>query len=297
VEAGPEVDLQLHFLLIVEEAGNARVLLGREGDGRHAPGLGVVPRPGRLHPEHAPFAVRERHERGDFLVHGELGGLLAELAAAGVVAAGGVALRRDLIVGQLRQLFIRVALECGLVLRLHLLRLGGHDDRAGELSLVLLEVFLRLQLHLHDLAANGTAGGGRPGHRERVELLCVGDEHAYRAVVGRPAAAELVRLEMGVGEAHLRQLVTRPLVGLLHARRAGQSRADAVGERSRVVHDFRVAKAFLADAGDGGEVLCGEGERGQQRHGQPQLHSSSLQSMVDGMFDFAKSEASISCGV
>lgn len=55
---------------------------------------------------------------------------------------------------------------------------------------------------------------------------------------------------MRVREAPLGELVARPLIRLLHVRRAGQSRADVVGEVAHNVHHLTVTEFFLAHTGD-----------------------------------------------
>ena len=59
---------------------------------------------------------------------------------------------------------------------------------------------------------------------------------------------------MRVAQAHGGELIARPLVGALHVGRSGEALADRIHQAGGVVHDFGIAKAFVANAGDGFEI-------------------------------------------
>ena len=96
---------------------------------------------------------------------------------------------------------------------------------------------------------------GGPGRGLGDEYGRIRRGHAEPGVVLLPSHAELTPVfEVGVAAAHLGELVARPLIGLFHVGRAGEARADAVGQAAAVFHDVGVLEAFGADAVVDGEV-------------------------------------------
>ena len=64
---------------------------------------------------------------------------------------------------------------------------------------------------------------------------------------------------MSVNAAHRGELIAGPGIGFGHVGRAGEARADAVGERGGIFHDVRALQALFADALIHGEVELFDG--------------------------------------
>ena len=128
---------------------------------------------------------------------------------------------------------------------------GGQDDRALDLPLEPGEVGLGLGVEVDDRRDQRALGAGRPrlGIGDQRDALRL--DHLGREPLERPAAAERPpRLEVGVGQPPRRQSVARPLVRALHVRRAGQPRADHVGQVAQGRHDLRLLEPLFLDAVD-----------------------------------------------
>ena len=104
-------------------------------------------------------------------------------------------------------------------------------------------------------AVTGPLVGGRPGRGLGDEDGGIGGGHADPGVELLPAHAEFTPVvELGVDAAHRSELIAGPGIGFGHVGRTGEAGADVVGEGGAVVHDMGMEEAFLADAGDHGEV-------------------------------------------
>jgi hypothetical protein len=176
------------------------------------------------------------------------------LALEGAPAPARFALLLRFEGGQAVELLPGVALDPGLLRVLALLARVEEEDLAGELSLVLLEVLLGLEVHPHHLAADRAVRprGPRLGNGREGDLP--GRHQAHGGLAERPSPAEGVRLQVGIGEPPLLQLVARPLVRLLELGRAGDPGADAVGQMGDGLHHLGMVKPLVADAGDHLEV-------------------------------------------
>ena len=129
------------------------------------------------------------------------------------------------------------------------------NDLALELALPLVEVGGVLNTRYTGLAGDGPVGRRRPGSGLHPERLGVGRDHPRPGVDLLPAHAEVAPvLEVRVLEADLGQRVAGPGIGLGHVGRAGEPRADAVGERVAKLHHLAVLEALVANPRIHGEV-------------------------------------------
>ncbi len=146
-------------------------------------------------------------------------------------------------------------------------------DHAREFAAILFKVFLLLDVDANALAGDDAVGAGSPGFRVDDERDNVGRGHAGVDVLIGPSAAEgPPRLEVRVAQAHGGELVASPLVGALHVGRSGEPFADRIHQAGGKFHDFGIAEAFVANAGDGLEInlllrLHGGNQREKQRDG------------------------------
>jgi hypothetical protein len=84
--------------------------------------------------------------------------------------------------------------------------------------------------------------------------------HADPGVELLPAHTELAPVfEMRIDEAETRELIARPVIGLLHIGRAGKAAANVVVERRGELHHMRVTEAFFTNTGVGVEVELFDG--------------------------------------
>ena len=170
--------------------------------------------PGRLHEQRAAVALTAGlDEQGGSLLGQELRFLALELvpwAAAPTPARLGR-------VGQRQQLGIGLAFGERFPASGDLADRARQDDRPFELPFISGEIGLGLGVEVDDPGFERAVGAGRPRLGETDQRDALGLDHLRREPLERPAAPERPpRLEVGVGQAPCRQLVTRPLVGPLH---------------------------------------------------------------------------------
>ena len=168
-------------------------------------------------------------------------------------------------------------MQRGLTLRLQLARFAEQDDFSCQLSFEFIEILDGVDPDGDDLALQRAVAGGCPGFWESEQNGIVGRGHAQGDGIQRPAAAEGECFQVRVGKSPIRELLLHIEVGVLEILRAGQARADAVGQFGERLHDLAVLHAFLADARDHLQVYgllrgcggCGQrsGGKKEQQHG------------------------------
>ncbi len=253
-----QIDFQLDGLLAVEQPRDPLPVLDRHHErGHRRRRVLALPALDALHAERAAVERARLDDRGHLLLHEELAELPLERAAPGELlaveglAGAHVGAPGDLVAGEIGEGLLVVALGERLLLRLDLAGLAENQDLAGELPLLLLQVFLLRQLDLDRRRAQGPVRPGAPGQRQREELGEVRRQHPHRRDLVAPAAPEgLPRLQVRVGEPPVRELLARPVVGPLHVRRPRQARADLVHQVARDLHDLRIAEPLLPDLRD-----------------------------------------------
>ena len=113
----------------------------------------------------------------------------------------------------------------------------------------------------HRPALRALGRGAPAGRFQQDALLDRHDDPALGLAAG-PGPLDRPRLEVGVGQAILLELVAGPLVGLGQARRAGQPRPDHVAEVLDVGHQLRALVDLLEDRlGHGLDFAAGLGQR------------------------------------
>ena len=178
------------------------------------------------------------------------------------------AVARDVILPELLEpLFVPALEEHGIHL-LRLLSVVKKNDRTLKLAAPFLEIFFGFEIRMDDRPLNRAIGPGRPGFRQGFERLHVGAQHAHLCALHHPTATEFVVLEPGF-ETPFFEGCLCPLVGLQRLRRAGQPRPHGLGDVPRQIHDLRVMKSLVANAGDGVEVdrLLGNPGRCSENYG------------------------------
>ena len=261
IELSLDVDFHLHRHLPGQQAHHAAVVLDRDRDTRERDRLALVVASARLDKDGAILAgLPGKVQCGGYVLIGEelleftleaeaLRELLPHGGVRSAWASGSAA--GNLKQCELRQFGVVVALEHWLFDRLRCSRLADQHDLACQFALVFLEVGGGCGHQLHHLAPERAVRSRCPGFRQSKELHVIGRDHADLAELVGPTAAESAPgLHVGVDHAPFGELVARPLVGLLHIRRARESGAYIVGDVTHEVHHLAVVKFLIAQARD-----------------------------------------------
>ena len=255
-----DVELQLHRHIVLQQARDAVVMLGRNRNLRDVGVFLAVLRAAAEQGAALGAGVRLDRHRGLFLlpVGGQLlpeGAELFERHVAGQGAAPSAssasAAGWDQLGREFRQLFRRIPRSQRSGREGQLRRRHGQHDLAFQFAVELLHVSGSLHDGQDGVAGDRAIGAGRPGHRNADDRL-VGGFHHRPVVIGVFPAGNPGRplLEVDLIETPLVQLLDGPIARGAELRRIHQPRAVAVGEIVHHVHDLGVLKLLGLDAVD-----------------------------------------------
>ena len=253
VEAGADVDLELHLVAALEQPGQPIVVLG----GHHQTGrTGLLARlagaaAADAHDAGAPAAHLDGGEHS--LFGEELAQLLAEAIALDRLLAivGRLAIVRHRILGELFELLAAVAAKLGTLGLRRVVLVVEEEDHAAQLAAVLLEVAppRRARPAWRARAPDRRSRASTPSAARAAASRAAAAVH--RGAVEAPAAPEPPpRLDPRVGQAPRGHPIARPLVGRAQSRRAGEPGTDHVGEIGERLHHPRATQSLAADAVD-----------------------------------------------
>src|SRR5581483_3483444 len=254
VESVRDIHFQGHFLLLIEQAGDAVPVLRSHGELRNSCGLSGLVGSAGLHEDSAATRASTAmiNDRENFFIREKLVEIFLKLAPAKEFRhAEWRTLSRDLIFADLRKLLIAKPLgrrvDHGLDVRI-----GTEDyDHARQLAPVFIEILLIFDIGADAFSRNHAVSAGSPCLSVNNQRNQVGRKHARMDVLIRPAAAKRPPgLEMRVDQAHLCKLVARPFVGTFHVGGPGQPLADPVHQAGRQFHHPGIAEALVPDAGN-----------------------------------------------
>ena len=253
-------------------------MLGCHRDHRHQRFFAFFVAAAALHKHCAAVAATGLNHGRDFLISPEFAQLLAQRALFHEVFAIEIATLSagNFVVGDFGQAFFVVAAHLRRLMRLDLRISAEEHDRALELAAILVHVLIFFDLHGYGFGANGAICSRRPRHRDGDQRGNVRLRHARADKLLRPAAAKRApAFQVRVLQPPRGELIARPFVGALHLRRAGQARANAVGQLAHDFHHVRIFEAFLPDARDHFVVKVFDGRRRGAvggEHGRRQRH-------------------------
>ena len=235
------VDLDLDRPALEQPPDQAVGLGGQERLGDL--GLGEVARGGG-HVDQAVLLVGVAEDAGDPLGDQELLELLAELHQPGEVAHPPPHLAVQVGLGVLGR-----GLDGDL---------GEQDPGPLELPLVGAELVGGLGLDVDHRPALRALGRRAPAGRFQEDALLDRDDDPALGLAAGPGPLDHPRLDVGVGQPVLPELVPGPVIGLVQARRAGQPRPDHVAEILDVGHQLRALVDLFQDRlGDGLGLAAG----------------------------------------
>jgi hypothetical protein len=231
VELCLDVELDLHWHILVEHSDHAVVMLDGESDDRHAlaglvvtragavgedrPAIGMLLLPGEVAAagRHVAVAAAIEHSHDAFL-HVEVVDLLPKhcCRAAAAAAARRRGHRRRL---GLRDVPLGHAQDDGAFEHPHAPRRLREDDLARELAVIPREIGLACDLHPNHVGGHGTFGARRPLLREPGERLDLRLDHVRGEADERPSLAEGPAFLVNIGQPPFAELLHRPLARLL----------------------------------------------------------------------------------
>jgi hypothetical protein len=232
VKGAGDVQFERDVLFLLQQAGDARPVLGSHGELGNRCSLACLVGAAGLNEYGATAggAAAVVNHGKHFFVGEELVQVFDELAAfRDLCHTKRRTFARNLIFADLGKVIITETLVGSFRDGLHFGFRAQDHDHSCELAAIFVEVFFFFNVGAYAFAADDAVGARGPRFGVHEERNNIGRGHAGVDVLIGPSAAEgAPGFKVGVAQAHRGQLVAGPLTGALHVGGSGESFPDRV---------------------------------------------------------------------